>query len=77
MITTETKTGNLDTNVTEEFKVEEDGLPAFSVRSANPHGFYFIHLSRGQLPDELTGKYTSASGAINHAKAVFGKAKVK
>lgn len=63
---------DVDNSITEIIEFGDEG---FTVKSSNPHGFYSIHTSKGILPDELSGKYTSVKMAADHARSVLTKNK--
>jgi hypothetical protein len=45
--------------------VEAPDGPPFVLTQHDPHGFWRVHREHGQIPDQLSGEYTSAQYARN------------
>ncbi len=37
----------------------------YHIECRDPYGFWFIHMDKGQIPDRLSGAYTSADQAVS------------
>lgn len=66
----EPKVVDVENNVTDNIEFDLDNNTVY-IKAKNPHGFYWVSLKRGNLPEKLKGAYTSRFSAEKEVRGYY------